>query len=83
MDDKNIIYSSIEKMAVEEIDKLSSLVKKRKATNSKTSSNYYDKKISKVRNRCLKYIFELHKIDPEKTDRVINEVFKESIGEEE
>lgn len=72
-----ILYKKIEEDTIKEITFLDSLVSKRKKATSKTKARYYDKKIFKVRNKCLKQIHKLYRIDPEKTTTLINDVFNE------
>lgn len=60
----NIIYKALEKVASEEVAKLSSYVEKRTNSTSKTSREFYDKKIKKTRDKCLEYFLQMKSYAP-------------------
>lgn len=65
-DTKKELYDGIEAMATVEITKLGELLQKKKEAETNASKNYYDKKIEKIKNNCIKYLLELSSIDPER-----------------
>jgi len=75
---KDKVYEGIEAMVTMEITKLGELVEKRKNSKTKVSKDLYDKKIEKVRGSCLKYMFELYKLDPKKVEQLMGEAVLES-----
>lgn len=67
------IYEGIEAMVTLQITELGELVEKHKNSKTKTSKDLYERKIEKCRKKCLKYLFQLHKLDPEKVEEILGE----------
>lgn len=71
------IYKAIEAMISLEITNLNEYIQKRKDSKTKTSKNIYDKRIDKIRQKILKYLFQLDSLTKGEVQKVLEEIQEE------
>lgn len=68
------LYDGIEAMTTLKLMELNELVMKMNNSKTRVAKNYYWKKVKPLRDTCIKYLNQLHALDPDRAQKIYDPI---------